>query len=44
MEYSKDSAKGVRLNGGVIMAVADTKQPDDMPGFVREEAGKDDVF
>ena len=44
VEYSKDSAKGVRLNGGVIMAVADTKQPDDMPGFVREEAGKDDVF
>lgn len=44
VEYSKDSAKGVRLDGGVIMAVADTKQPDDMPRFVREEAGKDDVF
>ncbi len=26
------------------MAVADTKQPDDMPGFVREEPGKEDVF
>ena len=44
VEYSKDSAKGVRLDGGITMAVADTKQPDDMPGFVREEAGKDDVF
>ena len=44
VEYSPESAKGVRLNGGVIMAVTDTKQPDDMPGFVREEAGKDDVF
>ena len=44
VEYSKDSAKGVRLDGGITMAVADTKQPDDTPGFVREEPGKEDVF